>query len=585
MVTNMFSVAGSMVVGARNFLGGLVIHPELEITALETDASGRKRRAIGSHTSLSPVLSPVTSRMQQLPGCYPPSPSPPPSKLPVASSLSLPTPPGSRRNSAQSEERHDSPMAALAEPVLESEPERKGRRIPASPIVKTSVQRNAQRDRDVDQLIDRTKRAVLESAEEKSLRRQIRRHKEQEVKAQQLARQNAEAEKQAAWKIEEQRQLDAHNAQFKEFNAKWEAEQARKEDARIQEEIRREQSNIEQRRLKALIQQREDERAMQIARDAQEEEDRAREEVEWEQKRLQYAAQYEERIRKERLRADKQKELAKQAKALRIHDEEPEQEIQSSLLRGEQQKLIHPLGAHWSNAIDEAMSTKNRQANLAKTADGTDLSRHDFGSLLPQSGTADDPSGWLNDEVVNGFLANIVARKLEKTGYVKGPNHVPAFVAMSSAWYTNYAKKGISGIATWTRRKQIKGDKLLSCERIFFPINTGAHWMLLVISPKDRTIEFLDSMNSSNRKFFGIAREFLEQELGDKYDPEKWIELPTLSARQSNSDDCGVFTCFNALAAAKNIDYAQVGHGGMDDARRLLAAVLLNGGLKEDFEL
>ena len=254
------------------------------------------------------------------------------------------------------------------------------------------------------------------------------------------------------------------------------------------------------------------------------------------------------------------------------------------------QFLVRPLTKDWEEELSKAMETKSRNHVMAKTADGTDITRHDFGSLIPQQGSGDDMSGWLNDEIVNAWMATIVDAKLEQTNYKKTAKDVPAFVAYSSQWYTNYKqKKGVQGIATWSRRKGIKGEKLLKAERIFFPVNTGAHWMLLIISPRKKRIEFLDSLNDSegnySQRFYGIAREWLAMELGDKYKAEEWENYPTRSSWQQNSDDCGVFACFNALASAKEYPFYAVGMGKMRDARRLMAAILLNGGLKEDFEL
>ena len=252
------------------------------------------------------------------------------------------------------------------------------------------------------------------------------------------------------------------------------------------------------------------------------------------------------------------------------------------------QQLVRPLDQEWEDKVTKAMETKSRQHIITKTVDGTDLTRHDFGSLVPQHGSGDDPAGWLNDEIVNAWMATIVQSKLEKDGYVKSPNNVPSYVAFTSAWYLTYkSKKSITGIQTWSRRKGIKGEKLLQAEKIFFPVNTGAHWMLLVISPKKRKIEFLDSLNqgSVNDKFYAIARDWLKMELGDKYKAEEWKDVQTMSSWQQNSNDCGVFACFNALAAAKDYPYCMIGQGKIGDARRIMAAVLLNGGLKGDFKL
>jgi Ulp1 family protease len=50
-------------------------------------------------------------------------------------------------------------------------------------------------------------------------------------------------------------------------------------------------------------------------------------------------------------------------------------------------------------------------------------------------------------------------------------------------------------------------------------------------------------------------------------------------------DDCGVFTCLNGLASAKDRDFTEISHARMPLARRMIAAVLLNGGFTGELQL
>ena len=47
---------------------------------------------------------------------------------------------------------------------------------------------------------------------------------------------------------------------------------------------------------------------------------------------------------------------------------------------------------------------QNDRLIMARSADGIDLTRHDFGSLLPAAGQS-GTSAWLNDEIVNAWFA------------------------------------------------------------------------------------------------------------------------------------------------------------------------------------
>lgn len=248
------------------------------------------------------------------------------------------------------------------------------------------------------------------------------------------------------------------------------------------------------------------------------------------------------------------------------------------------QQLVRPLDPYWDDRVKTAMATADRNTPLAQTLDGSAITRHDLGSLLPQEGTSDDKSGWLNDQIVNAMFTAIVQRKAEQTHFVKG--QVPAFETYHSGWYTTYKKSGANGLARWSRRKGIAGPKLLQAEKIFLPINQGGHWQLLVISPTARTIEFFCSLNFKPDKYFKCAREWLEMELGAKhYVASEWTESPLRSNKQANQDDCGVFTILNGLAAAKGHPHDDVRAGKMGEARRMVAAILLNEGVSGDWEL
>jgi Ulp1 family protease len=136
------------------------------------------------------------------------------------------------------------------------------------------------------------------------------------------------------------------------------------------------------------------------------------------------------------------------------------------------------------------------------------------------------------------------------------------------------------------KRAGVGGVNIFKCERLFLPINMGSHWTLLIINGTDKTIEYLDSLGGDGTRFFKLARDLLQAELGDKYDAEKWKDSKrSRSSKQDNGSDCGVFTCFNGLAAAKDLAYKEVTAKKMPAARKMMAGVLINGGFEGDFDL
>ena len=108
----------------------------------------------------------------------------------------------------------------------------------------------------------------------------------------------------------------------------------------------------------------------------------------------------------------------------------------------------------------------------------------------------------------------------------------------------------------------------------------------MIIDAQNREIQFLDSLGGKSAQYFKLARQWLEMELAEAYIREEWTESKVTSQQQKNYDDCGVFTCINALASAVGRDFQDFGvTKGMDDARRMMGAVLLNGGFTGEWEL
>lgn len=327
--------------------------------------------------------------------------------------------------------------------------------------------------------------------------------------------------------------------------------------------------------------------------ESKEDEDKVRQKVENE------AEERRQKVEKE-VRDRRQKEAEERRQK---EQKENQEAIQERIQQAVRDKLIRSLEPKWVERVATAMNSRNGSQVLATSAEGVEITRYSLGKILPQKdafghyvekqmGAANAQTslngipGWLDDEAVNAFFASIVASKLEQTGYVKGPNNVPSFVAYNTGWHKTYKEKGVQALKNWSRRKGIQAEKLLRCERIFFPINTGAHWVLLIISPQDRKIEFLDSAGGKKAPYFDTARKWLKMELGDNYHADEWCEADSVSTKQLNFDDCGVFACMNALASAKGKEYTEVpGTRGMEDARRMIVAVLLNGGFHGDWKL
>lgn len=269
------------------------------------------------------------------------------------------------------------------------------------------------------------------------------------------------------------------------------------------------------------------------------------------------------------------------------------EEDQEAPLRAKLALFLSELPPELDQKVTEILSITNPGRAIVKSPEGNDLTRRDFATLLHSANyRTGEPEGWLNDEIINGFFTALCNAMNDKAGHTKGK--VPPFASYITGWYSSVTKKGINAIERWSRRKGIKGDKLLECKRIFFPVNPGNHWSLLVICPDIHTIEYLDSLdvgyseeNRKSARYIRLGRQWLQMELGNKYVEDEWKEVDRRSAIQNNGSDCGVFTCLNGFASALELSNPtnEFGPEQIPYARRAMVSMFNLGGFNKHFEL
>jgi sentrin-specific protease 1 len=269
------------------------------------------------------------------------------------------------------------------------------------------------------------------------------------------------------------------------------------------------------------------------------------------------------------------------------------EEDQEAPLRAKLALFLSDLPPELDQKVTEVLNITNPGRAIVKSPEGNDLTRKDFATLLHSANyRTGEPEGWLNDEIINGFFTALCNGMNDKAGHTKGK--VPPYASYITGWYSSVTKNGIKAIERWSRRKGIKGDKLLQCKRIFFPVNPGNHWSLLVICPDIHTIEYLDSLDTGysdhNRKsarYIRLARQWLEMELGNQYVVDEWTDVDRRSAIQNNGSDCGVFTCLNGFASALELSNPtnEFGPEQIPYARRAMVSMFNLGGFNKHFEL
>lgn len=208
------------------------------------------------------------------------------------------------------------------------------------------------------------------------------------------------------------------------------------------------------------------------------------------------------------------------------------------------------------------------------------LTTHDFGTLVPTkfNGPA---KGWLNDNIIDEYLDLLVGHVKKKEGYVhvRGKNGVaPPVHAFKSQWYTSM-QKSTENTARWARPVNLSEQKLLDCGLVLIPICDHSHWRLVAIKPKQRLVEYYDSLLGNGAHYTKQALEWVKLVLKDHYIEEEWSVVDEgKSEEQVNARDCGVFTILNALVLLRGEEHSRVlVTDGMDDARLRIATSLVAG--------
>lgn len=293
-----------------------------------------------------------------------------------------------------------------------------------------------------------------------------------------------------------------------------------------------------------------------------------------EQKALEAAAAEAERARHRRQLLEEKKKAEREAEA-------KAQDAKSINRRVLEQKLIRLPSQKYMDKISEAM--RRPVGTPLCRVGGDTLDKHSFEKLLKTQ-------GWLDDKAIMSYLNVVCDLVNERAGTTKATKLPPKVFAVDSLVYTRWLEafksgKNVGAVPNGLKRGARIGNdptKLLEVETLLVPVNSNAHWTLLVISPKAKKIEYIDSFRSSNRVPTMVARKFLETFLGGAYNAKEWVEVETISPRQRNTWDCGVFVCTNAECIASGVSIDCYDENELPEQRSRIAAVLMNEGFGGD---
>ena len=130
--------------------------------------------------------------------------------------------------------------------------------------------------------------------------------------------------------------------------------------------------------------------------------------------------------------------------------------------------------------------------------------------------------GWLDDEVINNYLALLV-KKNSKFGYA------------NSFFYISLSQhNGFRDVSTYKIAQDIKNKRFT---HLLIPIHLTNHWILVeIVFSGEKEIRVYDSYNKEHPIVAAKILEFLHY-LGLKAFKIKFVKCP----QQSNGYDCGVF--------------------------------------------
>ncbi|OAL54281.1 hypothetical protein IQ07DRAFT_628130 [Pyrenochaeta sp. DS3sAY3a] len=238
--------------------------------------------------------------------------------------------------------------------------------------------------------------------------------------------------------------------------------------------------------------------------------------------------------------------------------------------------LVNPLDSNERNLLDALAKHMEYGKHPTMQIVPDRITAHDFGTLLPDLFNGDQRA-WLNDTIVNEYLTILVKHKQAEAGYIKDGTPPPVH-AFSSFWHV-MASRNKGRASKWAERACLEGKKFFDASLVLYPICSQGHWRLLAVKPKERTIEYFDSMKGQGTTFITTFMDAMAEQLKEDWAPEEWTVLEKQrSTQQINGRDCGVFTVLNALILLRGEDPKRViADDGMNCARERIAATLMAG--------
>jgi sentrin-specific protease 1 len=205
-------------------------------------------------------------------------------------------------------------------------------------------------------------------------------------------------------------------------------------------------------------------------------------------------------------------------------------------------KLMRPLTAEERNVVAGATEGIGPPAEIVASQDADSVQRGSMQSLRPGQ--------WLNDEVINYFLKNCLARRDEML-CAREPGRRRSHFFNSFFVQTMFDEKNndprlrgrynYKNVRRWS--KKVPGKDIFKLKYILCPINLdNMHWTSAVIFMEDKRIQYYDSMGGTDRAKLEGLLEYVKDEYraknGKDMDTSEWelVSCRRDTPRQRNGE-------------------------------------------------
>ena len=167
------------------------------------------------------------------------------------------------------------------------------------------------------------------------------------------------------------------------------------------------------------------------------------------------------------------------------------------------------------------------------------------------------PETWLNDEVINTFLALAQQQYNSSTSSTHG-NPVHCF---NSFFFTKLLQNDAYSYKNVDRfSRRIHNNDIFCLDKLIIPINiNGNHWTVICINFHQKSILYLDSLGDHGTLYTNSCLRYLQDEHIHRHhyplaDITGWSIQSNREGtpKQNNNYDCGVFVCLFALHLIRN---------------------------------